>query len=374
MNPKQRYIETMTFGNPDKIPLSLGGPRESTLKRWHSEGLPESLSYIDALLDTLNIPPEALLRRSGTGVSFRMIPEFEPVVLEHKDGHYLIRDWMGAITEISDTYDETYLRAAKDFVTRKWHKFPVENREDFEEMKKRFDPSAPERIPSDLDERLKALRTKDEILSISFNGVFWQLREWCGFENLCIFMADDPDFVHEMASFWTDFVSDILKDVLKRATPDHVLISEDMAYKAHSMISPQMTREFIQPAYKQWVPLLKENGCAVIELDSDGCIDELIPIWIESGINSASPIEVAAHCDILDYRQQYGKAMAYSGGIDKRVIAKGGKELRDLVNKIVPELFKDGGYIPGCDHGVPPDVSWQNYLDFAEMIAKMSGW
>jgi hypothetical protein len=59
-------------------------------------------------------------------VSFQMIPTFAEKVLEHKDGHYIVQDWMGAITEISDEFDYTYIRIARDFVTRKWHKFPVE--------------------------------------------------------------------------------------------------------------------------------------------------------------------------------------------------------------------------------------------------------
>jgi hypothetical protein len=36
------------------------------------------------------------------------------------------------------------------------------------------------------------------------------------FENLCIFMATQEDFVLEMANFWKDFVSSILKKVLKK--------------------------------------------------------------------------------------------------------------------------------------------------------------
>jgi len=36
-----------------------------------------------------------------------MIPEFEEKVLEHRDGAYVVQDWMGAIVEISDTYDYT---------------------------------------------------------------------------------------------------------------------------------------------------------------------------------------------------------------------------------------------------------------------------
>ncbi len=41
---------------------------------------------------------------------------------------------------------------------------------------------------------------------------------------------------------------------------------------------------------------------------------------------------------------------------------------------IVPALLRDGGYIPGCDHGVPADVSWSNYVEFSRMLAKLCGW
>ncbi len=53
-----------------------------------------------------------------------MNPMFEEKVLEHRDGHYVVQDWMGNVVEISDTFDVTYIRNAVDFVTRKWHRFP----------------------------------------------------------------------------------------------------------------------------------------------------------------------------------------------------------------------------------------------------------
>lgn len=212
------------------------------------------------------------------------------------------------------------------------------------------------------------------ITTFEVNGVFWQLREWCGLENLCILMADDPDFVHEMADFWSGFVLKLIDRLLPGAAPDRLYINEDMAYKAHCMISPAMTREFILPAYKKWIPRVKSCGCQVAEIDSDGYIDELIPLWIETGFNCCSPIEVAAHCDVVRFREKYGRNMAYLGGIDKRIIAVGGRELEKHVMDTVPALFRDGGYIPGCDHGVPPDISWKNYLEFVKMLAKLSGW
>jgi uroporphyrinogen decarboxylase len=303
-----------------------------------------------------------------------MIPTFEEKVLEHKNGHYIVQDWMGAITEISDQYDYTYIRSAKDFVTRKWHKFPVQSRKDWEEMKRRYDSKSPGRYPEDFNERCKKLENHDYVVGIGINGPFWQLREWCGFENLCLLMIDDPDFVQEMINFWTEFISQTLVPILKNVEIDIITISEDMAYKEHSMISIPMVRRFLLPTWKRWASEIKNSGCSIVEIDSDGYIGELIPLWMESGINCCVPIEVAAGNDIVNYRRIYGKKMAYRGGIDKRAIAKGGKTLKEEVMRMVPPLLELGGYIPGCDHGVPPDISWANFIEYARLLAKLTGW
>jgi hypothetical protein len=375
MNPRQRFRETLLFGHPDKVPLSPGGPRESTLAAWRQQGLPKGASWRTHLMEMLGIEVEQTKARIPLDVSFQMIPWFEEKVLEHKDGHYIVQDWMGAITEISDEYDYTYIRSAKDFVTRKWHRFPVQNREDWEErIKWRYDPYHPERFPEDFGERCLALRDRDYPVSVSFNGPFWQVREWVGMENLCILMIDDPDFVIDMAETWTEFVSATLKQITDRVELDAVRISEDMAYKAHSMISPAMVRKFLMPAYVRWVSEVKASGCPIVDMDSDGNIEVLIPLWIESGINVCDPIEVAAGNDIVAFREQYGKQMGYRGGIDKRALAAGGQIMRDEVMRVVPPLLVDGGFIPGCDHGVPPDISWPNFIEYTRLLAELTGW
>lgn len=374
MTSRERFRETLLFGKPDKVPFTPGGPRESTLAAWHQQGLSEGRNYYEVLLDILGIEQEPKRRTVGLGVSFQMIPQFEEKVLEHKDGHYIVQDWMGAITEISDRYDYTYIRSARDFVTRKWHRFPVQNRHDWEEMKKRFDPKAPGRVPVDFENRCQELQNRDYLVGFGFNGPFWQLREWCGMENLCILMLDDPDFVQEMTDFWIEFVSTTMAPILERVQVDNVGISEDMAYKVHSMISPKMTRQFLLPAYDRWVREIKQSGCPLISMDSDGYIGELIPIWIEGGINCCGPIEVAAGNDIVEFRKVFGKKMAYTGGIDKRAIAKGGRIMEEEVMRVIPPLLKDGGFIPGCDHGVPPDISWPNFIEYSRLLAKLTGW
>ena len=96
------------------------------------QGLPEESGWQTVLGELLGLPEEAFLSQKALPVTFSLLPSFKEQVLEHRDGHYLVQDWMGANVEISDQYDATYLRSAKDFVTRRWHHFPVLNRSDWE--------------------------------------------------------------------------------------------------------------------------------------------------------------------------------------------------------------------------------------------------
>lgn len=375
---KERFQKTFLFEKPDKVLFCPGLPRESTLAAWHKQGLPEGIDYYEALLDVLGI--EGTERESQEprldelGVSFAMIPTFEEKILEHKNGHYIVQDWMGAIVEISDKYDYTYIRSAKDFVTRRWLKSPVQNRQDWESMKTRYDPRASNRYPGDFKHRCKALQDRNYPIGFNLAGPFWQLREWLGFENLCMLTIEDPDWIQEIVNFWANFVSEVMTPILTRIKVDFVMISEDMAYKTRSMISPEMVRQFLLPTYQRWVTEIRKSGCPLISLDSDGYVSELIPIWIEAGINCCEPMEVAAGNNLVEYRRVFGNKMAYRGGIDKRAIAKGGRIMEREVMRVVLPLLKKGGFAPGCDHGVPSDISWPNFVKYSRLLAKLTGW
>jgi uroporphyrinogen decarboxylase len=384
MTSRERFLETLLFGKPDRIPFAPGGPRESTLRAWRAQGLPVGMDHMEIVYDQIDarraeegLPPAGLRsrrREEGLDVSFKMIPTFEEKVLEHKDGHYIVQDWMGAITEISDEFDYTYIRSARDFVTRKWHRFPVQTRADWEEqMKWRFDPTDPLRFPADFEERCARLRERDYPITLLFNGPFWQLREFCGFEGLCMLLLEDPEFVHEMATFWKNFCSQVMQQILRRVVPDMLHFSEDMAFKEHPMIGPDMTDELCGPCYRQWIDQARAAGVKLFSIDSDGRIDALIPVWMNCGVNVVDPIEVAAGNDIVAMRAAFGKKMAYRGSVDKRAMAAGGATLQAELARVRP-IVLDGGFIPGCDHGVPSDVSWPNFQSYALQLAELTGW
>ncbi len=373
MTERERYIETLLFGRPDRIPFSPGGARESTLAAWRTQGLPEGADWMTHLRETIGLAPPPAGRRIRPGVNFRMMPEFEEKVIERRERSLVVQDWKGNICEISDKFDTRHLRNAIDFVTRSWIRCPVESRADWEDMKRRYDPDEPGRFDADFEAKAARAADRDHLLSYGVSGPFWQMREWCGFEGLCMLLLDDPDFVREMAEFWRDFISTMLERVFAHVVPDVLHYSEDMAYKEKAMISPAMSREFLMPCWRQWSGLAHAAGVPIIDMDSDGFIGELIPLWIEAGINVCDPIEVAAGNDVNEFRRQFGRKIAFRQGVDKRCIAKGGQTIRDELARVEP-VVRDGGYIPGCDHGVPFDISWPNFVDYCRLLAEMTGW
>jgi hypothetical protein len=348
MTERERFLETVLFGKPDRIPFQPGGPRESTLAAWRRQGLPEGVNWHDFLLETLGIERHTKVDRAQPSLNFRMIPEFEEKILQRRERTLIVQDWKGNICEISDRYDTRYLRDAIDFVTRRWIKCPVATREDWEQMKTRYRVGSPARFGDDFEIRCARIHQRDHVFTIGFPGPFWQLREWCGFEGLCMLFLDDPEFVR-------------------------VHVSEDMAFKEKAMISPAMCREFLLPCWRQWCDRLRGAGVPVVDMDSDGYVGELIPLWIEAGLNVCDPVEVAAGNDILALRREFGRSIAYRQGVDKRAIAKGGKAMRAEMDRIEP-VVRDGGYIPGCDHGVPSDVSWPVFVEYARVLGRLTGW
>jgi uroporphyrinogen-III decarboxylase len=374
MTERERFLAAVKFQQVDRLPMLTMGPRKSTIERWQSEGLAAGRNWFDAMCEVLGIDYQKPVKPGAApGVNMRMVPTFEERVLEHKDGHYIVQDWMGNVTEISDEYDYTYIRNAIDFVTRKWHKFPVSNRADFANMKKRYDPDEPSRFPADIADRARIMEDRDYVVSVNIPGPFWQIREWCGFEPVCLMFLEDPAFIEEMTEFWTEYVAAMLERLLDKVVVDSIHISEDMAYKGASMISPQMTEERLFPTWVRWGEIVKAHGVPVYDMDSDGRVDELIPLWIKAGFDLCDPMEVAAGCDVVKYRERFGKAIAYSGGIDKREIAKGGAAIEAEMARIAP-VVRDGGFIPGCDHGMPHDISWKALLEFGRLWAQLTGW
>ena len=85
------------------------------------------------------------------------------------------------------------------------------------------------------------------------------------------------------------------------------------------------------------------------------------------------PLEVAAGNNAVALRKKYGKNLILSGNIDKRALIKGREAIQEEVMSKVPFLLEQGGYLPTVDHHVPPDVTFENYGYYINLMRDVAG-
>ena len=54
--------------------------------------------------------------------------------------------------------------------------------------------------------------------------------------------------------------------------------------KTGPLISPKLFRDFMLQPMKRVTKVLREHGIEIIMVDSDGNVDELIPLWLEAKV------------------------------------------------------------------------------------------
>ena len=150
------------------------------------------------------------------------------------------------------------------------------------------------------------------------------------------------------------------------------VLKSEIAFKGRAFMSPDMFRRFIQPHYVSICDLLRRSGIDVIFVDSDGYLDELIPLWMEVGINGFSPLEVAAGMDALSLKREYGDDIVLAGHIDKRALIRGGTAIEAEIEK-ARALLDLGGFFPAVDHSVPPDVPYDSFRRLIDGLRECAG-
>jgi len=293
-----------------------------------------------------------------------ILPVFEKKVISEDERHRVEMTHGGTIVEVS-----------KEFPGRmpKYLEWPVKDRATWNEYRRRLDPYTPERWPSDWWGFVDKTNSEDTPTLLMLEGFFGILREWTGMENLLYMFYDDPKLVEDMMDHMLYFMMGIAQRVLRDVRVDCIRFWEDMAYKTGPLISPDMFKKYMVPRYKKVTEFLHSHGIDVIHVDCDGNIDELIPLWLECGINFHWPLEVAAGMDAVALRKKYGKELIMSGNIDKRVFLKGKDAIHEEVMSKVPFLLETGGYLPSLDHAIPPDVSLEGFRYYTNLLREIGG-
>ena len=348
MNKKERFLRVFQFKDVDRVPDYEFGYWTETIQRWHGEGLPlERDSNRDAEL-FFKLEGWECIEHLPIRADFW--PYLPGRILKETDDSMLAEDGMGGIYE-----QKKWVSTVPHYI-----RYPIKNREDWEGLRSYFDPDTPGRFPLNWEETAESYKDRDYPLGMSIGSLYGWLRNWMGVQNISLAFYKDPDWIAEMMDTLTDLWLKVIPKALKNVRIDFSSWWEDMCYSRGPLISVKFFEEFMVPRYRKVTSLLAEYGVDVNILDCDGRITELVPGWLDSGINCMFPIEVA-HTNVYDLRERFGKKVLLVGAVNKLSLMREKDDIDRELQRLDP-LLRQGGYIPTVDHRVPPEVSFQNYL------------
>ncbi len=349
MTGRERWNRIFNFQKVDRIFNCEFGWWNETLSRWHKENLPEYVKTNEDGDKYFNFD-----KIGGIPINFGLIPSFEEKIIEETDRYIIKQTTDGVICKIFKNEIQTIPH---------YIKFPVENKNDWIDFKERLKPDISKRYPDEKtwENLKKEWEKRDYPLGIGVGSLFGWIRNWMGFEKCLISFYEQPELIEEIMDHIVYFVLTLIEKALTEIKNiDFAAFWEDMAFKTGPMISPKHFSQFMVPRYKKITDRLKKEGINVVIVDCDGNINQLVPLWLESGVNVMFPLEINSDSDPIFLRKKYGNKVLLKGGFDKKALIKG-KEAIDREFERIREVVEIGGYIPHVDHRVPADVSYENY-------------
>lgn len=290
-------------------------------------------------------------------------PRFEEKVLEDRGEHELVQDHAGRHV--------LCFKGRRSGFMPEYVDHPVKDMRSWEEKCKwRLDPTTPARYAKMDETRKQALHLAAEgrLTVQHVVGGYMYLRSLIGPGEVLYKFHDEPELIHDCMRTWFELADAVITRHQEFVTIDELFFGEDICYNHGPLISPDMMREFLIPYYEQLYANLKSRNIdqsrhVYFHIDTDGRCEPTIPVYREIGMDVMSPFEVASGCDVVELGREY-PWLVMSGGIDKRILAQGPKEIDQMVDRIFPVMQARGGYIPTCDHGVPEEVSFENYMHY----------
>lgn len=350
------------FENTGRFAHLEHGFWDETFDRYRKEGMPEDVLLPDFFIasrgdmfDYFNILKCGYLRPY-----IYMNPPLETVIIEETDTTVVIRDGNGVTLKKSKA--SASLPQELDFT--------VCDRDSY--MKYRDRLTAVDinfRYGSTIPKAIEGYNNQQNYAAVCthMDGFFAYPRELMGVVNMMYQFYDDPDFMHMLLDDRANFYIQVYEPILQQIKPDFAFIWEDMCFKNGPLVSPDIFKNFMMPAYKKVISFLHDFGLKNIIVDSDGDVLKLIPLWLESGVTGLLPFEVQAGMDVVTLGEEFPD-LVICGGINKLSMFGSKAEIDEELDRVLPAMAKRGGYIPTLDHWVPPEISFDNFSYYCEKV------
>ncbi len=348
MTTYERFSRMFEHREADRVPI-IDDIWAGTLRRWQREGMPADMDWRDYFgIDKLE--------RIGVDIT----PRYEQKVLEETDRYRIVTTPWGVTLKNFKELDST-----PEFLDYK-----VTDPEAWADAKARMTLDD-DRIPWQwLRDNYDRFRAEGRWIEASFWFGFDVTHSWMsGTETILIAMYEDPDWVRDMFDTYLDRCIALFERIWDAGYHfDAIFWPDDMGYKGATFFSNEMYRELLRPTHKRAVDWAHNHGIYA-HLHSCGDVMSRVDDLVEIGIDCLNPLEVKAGMEPITLKKKYGGRLTLHGGINA-VLWSDRDAIVSEIERTVPVLKENGGYIFSSDHSVPNAVSLENMKAIMEAVKK----
>ncbi|MGI6658208.1 MAG: uroporphyrinogen decarboxylase family protein [Dethiobacteraceae bacterium] len=219
-------------------------------------------------------------------------------------------------------------------------------------------------------------RNEQFVTAMVAPGVFEHLHYLMGMDDALINFLEEPEAMHELIEYITDWEVGLAKTVCEHLKPDALFHHDDWGSQLSSFLSPATFAEFIVPAYKKIYGTWKEHGVEIVVHHSDSYAANLVPYMIEMGI------DIWQGCmstnNIPELIEKYGGQISFMGGIDNGKVDRADwteEKVAAETERVIREVYDKVGnlyFIPNTTVGGPGSTYPGVYDAVSKEIARLN--
>ena len=375
LSPRERVLMTINHQEPDRVPIILGTSNTTGMKLKPYQGLKQLLGvesedryiYEWPELGTVLADEKVLqrLRADARGVldlypswvyeKNRARPEHSP----------FIDDWGSGQKEISPGvwFPGIHpMKGAKTLDEIENYPWP--------------DMNDPSRV-AHVREEARKLAEQNEYAIIGTPWLLFPLERSFAMQGMDTFLVNlmkRPDFAEALLKKIASLCKELMGHFLEAAGEnlDIIKIGDDIGMQKGLLMSPKTYRQILKPIHADFISFIKERTKAKVFFHTDGDVFDLIPDFIEIGVDILNPIQTSAGkmSDLPELKKQFGKTLTFCGAVDTHSILPMGtpQQVRDEVKRVIEVLAPGGGYMLSSVHTIMDDVPPENVLAMVDAV------
>ncbi|MFP4171031.1 MAG: uroporphyrinogen decarboxylase family protein [Methanomassiliicoccales archaeon] len=359
--PRERFYTACEHKEPDRVPVDFGGLIATILDAgpYGYRALAEHLNITDYekpavayILNSVANVDERILKRLNVDIRHVFPPNAEAPIKFEPNGMMTVVHGVRLKT-VGSWYHPTDFPLAD-----------AKKAKEIEEYPKWADPNSSFYLDG-TEEMLKDYKKNTDyaVMALSgYWGMIWHTYHITrGFDQCFVDLKLNPEIYEAMMERITSMNCTFMENYFSKVGdyPDLIQLGDDMGSQEGPYLKPEDYRKYIKPYWKRVIDTIKEHSDAKIMMHSCGSIYQLLPDFIDIGIDIINPIQpLAKDMEPEKLKRDFGDKIVLHGGIDEqRLLAFGTKEevirgTKDYLKILAP----GGGYIGAASHNIEPET------------------